>query len=57
MRPPSPDTEPQAALHHLLEALPEQVIKGDQEPVVRAVESDRDIEQIDNLDGVIDRQE
>ena len=39
------------------EDLLEHVIKGDQEPTIRATESDRSIEQIDNPDGVLDRQE
>ena len=36
--------------------LPEQVIK-DQEPVVRLTESNASIEQIDNPNGIVDRQE
>ena len=39
------------------EGLLEHVIKGDQEPTIRATESDRSIEQIDNPAGVLDRQE
>ena len=39
------------------EVFPEQVIEGNQEPVARAVDSDGSIEQIDNPDGVLDRQE
>ena len=41
----------------LSDGLPEQVIEGDQEPMVRSAESDASIEQIDNPDGIIDRQE
>ena len=41
----------------LPDGLPEQVIEGDQEPVIRPVESDASIEQIDNPDGIVDRQE
>ena len=57
MRPPSPAVGPQAVPLHPPKALPEQVIEGNQEPVVRTVESDRSIEQIDNPDGVLDCQE
>ena len=41
----------------LPDGLPEQVIEGDQELVVRPVESDASIEQIDNLEGIVDLQE
>ena len=41
----------------LLDGLLEQVIEGDQEPVVRPVKSDASIEQINNPNGIIDRQE
>ena len=37
--------------------LPEQVIEGNQEPTARAAESDGGVEQIDNPDDVLDRQE
>ena len=35
----------------------EQVIEDDQEPMLRAAESDRSVEQIDNPDGVLYHQE
>ena len=54
-RPPSLAVEPQVVPPPPLEALPKQVIEGDQEPVVKATESDGSIEQIDNLDGVLER--
>ena len=57
VRPPSPFTELQEVPHPPSECLPEQVIKGDQEPAIRAAESDESIEQIDNPKGVLDRQE
>ena len=41
----------------LPDGLPEQVIEGDQEPAVRPAESAASIEQIDNHDGIVDRQE
>ena len=36
---------------------PEQVIEGDQEPLIRPAESDANLEQIDNPDGIVDHQE
>ena len=36
------------------EGLPVQVIEGHLEPAIRAAESDRSIEQIDNPNGVLD---
>ena len=51
-RPPSPVTEPP-----VIPPPPEQVIGGDQEPVARAAESDGSVEQIDNPDDVLNRQE
>ena len=57
MVPASPADEVQEVPPPPPEDLPEQVIEGDQEPVVRAMESDRSIEQIDNPDGIVDRQE
>ena len=56
-RPPSPAVEPSAIPPPPPEVLPGQVIEGDQEPMVRAAESDGSVEQIDNLDGFLDRQE
>ena len=38
-------------------SLLEHVIEGNQEPVIRVTENDRSIEQIDNPDDVLDRQE
>ena len=35
----------------------EQFIEGEQEPTIRPAESDANIEQINNLDGIVDRQE
>ena len=55
MRPPSLVAEPKAVPPY--ELFPEQVIEGDQEQMVRAAESEGSIEQIDNPDGVLDRQE
>ena len=41
----------------LPDGLPEQVIEGDQEPAIRPSKSDASIEQIDNPDRIVDRQE
>ena len=49
--------EPLAIPRPLLEVHPEQVIEDDPVPAVRVDESDESVEQINNLDGVLDRQE
>ena len=46
----------QEVLAPLPDSLPEQVIEGEQEPAIKPVKSDASIEQIDNLDGIVDRQ-
>ena len=56
-RPSSPAAEPLAVPPPPPEVLPEQVIEGDQEPVVRVAESDESIKQIDNPNGILDRLE
>ena len=48
-----PIDEIQEVLTPLPDGLPEQVIEGDQKPMVRPVESDASIEQIDNPDGIV----
>ena len=48
----SPAGEIQEALPPFPDGLPQQVIEGDQEPVIRPVESDASIEQIDNPNGL-----
>ena len=55
--PISPADEVQEVPPRLLKGLSKQVIEGDQEPAIRAAESDKSIEQIDNPDGILDRQE
>ena len=56
-RPSSPAAEPLSVPHPPPEVHPEQVIEGDQEPVVRVAESDESIKQIDNPNGILDRLE
>ena len=57
MRLPSLAAKPPAIPPLPLEVLPNQVIEGDQEPATRATKSDGSVEQIDNPDDVLDRQE
>ena len=56
-RPPSPTTEPQIITPPPPEFHPEQVIEGDQMLAVRVAKSDGSIDQIENLNGILDRQE
>ena len=56
-RPPSSAFEPSTIPFPPHEVHPEHVIEGDQEPAVRVAESDGSVEQINNPDGVLDRQE
>ena len=50
----SPAGEIQEVPTPFLDGLPEQVIKGDQEPVIRPIESDSNLKQISNPDGIVD---
>ena len=58
VRPPSPFTKPLTIplpLHPKVHL--KQFIEDDEEPTVRAGESNESVEQIDNPDSVLDRQE
>ena len=57
MVPASPANDVQEVSPPHFECLSDQVIKGYQELVIRAVESNASVEQIDNPDGIVDHQE